>query len=141
MPVAWLCDSDPTHRTRLMAVLFEAGYQVRVCAALPPCCLARSVACPQAPHEPCADLILAHTAWGDGDALGFIATQRARGCRCRHIALMADEWPARKRRLAAALGVHTLARPVFPGQVHQWLDEITASEEAAQSSPPNPPVV
>lgn len=131
MAVAWLCESDSTHRTRLMQVLLAAGYQVRVCTSLPPCCLARSVACPQAPHEPCAELILAHAAFGDGDALGFIAAQRARGCRCRHIALMADEWPARERRRAAALGVHTLTRPVFPGQVHHWLHDIATRDEAA----------
>ena len=121
---ALVLDDDRMIRGLLWHALDSRGCEVITFPDPGSCPLHLAATCPCPAAEACADLIISDVQMPNANGLDFVEAQKAKGCRCQHIALMSGGWTDAERRRARELGCKVFAKPFHLGDIYAWLDEV-----------------
>jgi len=121
---AFLFDGDPVIRAVLEYHLEDRGYETIIFRGPGVCPTFTPPACQCPPGQVCADVSVSSLLMPTERSLNFVERQLKKGCKIRHVALVADEWSEVDRVRAQALGCQIFSRPVDGVQFYRWLDEV-----------------
>jgi len=82
----------------------------------------KSCSCPD--NHSCTDIILADINMPVMRGIDFIEMQLAKGCNCRHLALMSGNFSNEDEKKAKELGLKFFKKPFELSEVFEWLDKI-----------------
>jgi len=119
-----LLEDNRELRTVLSTLLKKRGYEVRAFPDPTICPLQLRPECRCSRHEACADVILTDLDMPGMNGLQFIENQRAKDCKCRHIAIMSGNLPGELTARARELGCRVFSKPFDPPTLFRWLDEV-----------------
>ena len=123
-PRAFLFDGDPVIQALFEHHLENRGYETITFRGPGVCPTFTPLTCQCPPGQVCADVSISSLLMPTGRSLYFVERQLKKGCRIRHVALVADEWSEADRVRAQELGCQLFSRPVDGGQFYRWLDEV-----------------
>lgn len=124
---ALVFDHDKMARKMLWTVLDRRGYEVLAFPDPTACPLHKKPSCPCPADQTCADVIISDLKMPGGEGVEFIARQKAKGCRCEHIALTCAKWTDADRARARDLGCRLFAKPLHLRDIYKWLDKVEES--------------
>lgn len=119
-----LFDDDAVVLQLLTLACTRRGYDVRAFPDPIRCDLKSQDVCRCQMEEPCADAIISDLHMPGMTGLEFAEAQRAKGCKCAHIALVSGRWSAAEVARASRLGCKLFAKPFHISQIDEWLDAV-----------------
>jgi DNA-binding response OmpR family regulator len=109
----------------LMKIVFSMReYEVLTYLHPMACSLASHESCKCPEGQTCADIILADINMPYMKGIDFIERQLAKGCACRHLALMSGDFTREDVLKARELDLKFFHKPFEIKEVFQWLDSI-----------------
>lgn len=123
-------DDEPMIRRVFSAIARRCGYDVEVFRGAASC-VPQDGPCACGPGEVCADAILTDHNMPGMSGLDLIEHLRARGCGCRHIALISGFLTPEVAERARRLKTDVFSKPVERTELELWL------EQCKQSIPPD----
>lgn len=125
-------DDDPAIRQVFQTLCDHRGYEVLTFAEPGLCPLHVNHRCQCEAGTTCADIIISDLQMPNVQGLEFLESLRAKGCRCRGIALMSGGWTPKDAERAEGLGFKLFAKPFHIHEVLEWLDTVAESTSAAR---------
>ncbi len=123
-PRVLIFDDDELIRSLLWRVFDSRGYEVFTYQdpAACPLHVAKGCACKQ--KVACTDVLISDLDMPKVNGLDFVESQAAKGCLCKHIALISGGWSNESLLRAGKLGCKVFEKPFSIDQLTAWLDEI-----------------
>lgn len=119
-------DDEPMLRKVFSAIARRCGYEVEVFRGAA-ACVPREGPCACGPGEVCADAILTDYNMPGMTGLDLVEHLRARGCKCRHIAIVSGFLTPEIAEKASNLGVDVFSKPVERRELELWLERCRES--------------
>ncbi len=111
-------------RQILWSLFDRRGYEVFTFPHPGACPLSEEKLCPCAIEESCTDVILSDMNMPVKNGLDFLEEQLAKGCRCKHFALMSGDFADEDVLRAKSLGIKIFKKPFNLREITDWLDQI-----------------
>ena len=109
----------------LLKVVFDSrGYEVLTYPHPGACPIFDHESCSCPDGQACTDIILTDINMPVMKGIDFIEKQLAKGCNCKHLALMSGDFTSDDVRRAEQLGLKFFRKPFDISEVFSWLDQI-----------------
>jgi len=119
---AVLVDDDPLVLFTLNGLLQRRGYEVLSYANPLECPVYTSPACPCLPSAICPDIIISEVEMPKVGGIKFIETVFKKGCKCKHLALIADKaLDVGSLNRMAKYGTRFFMKPLDFDELDEWL--------------------
>jgi len=109
----------------LLEVVFDSrGYEVLTYPNPGACPIFDHDSCTCPDGQACTDIILTDINMPVMRGIDFIEKQLAKGCNCKHLALMSGDFTSEDVRRAEKLGLKFFRKPFEVNDIFEWLDQI-----------------
>ena len=117
-------DDHPEILNLLKVVFDTRGYEVLTYLNPGACPVFKHESCFCPDGQACTDIILTDINMPVMRGIDFIEKQIAKGCSCKHLALMSGDFTSDDVRRARELGLKFFRKPFDIKEVFDWLDQI-----------------
>jgi CheY-like chemotaxis protein len=116
---------DQLEMQKILWSFFDGrGYEVFTFPHPGACPLSEEALCPCSIEESCTDIILSDMNMPVKNGLDFLGEQLAKGCKCKHLALMSGDFWDEDVLRAKSLGLKIFKKPFKLRDMSNWLDQI-----------------
>lgn len=125
-------EDDDSIRSILWSFFDGRGYEVFTFPHPGTCPLSETSVCKCLLDEACTDIIVSDLNMPSKKGIVFLQEQIAKGCRCRHLALMSGEFLPEDIEKASNLGIKVFNKPFSLTDIENWLLDIEKKIEPAR---------
>jgi CheY-like chemotaxis protein len=125
-------EDDDAIRSILWGFFDGRGYEVFTFPHPGTCPLSEAPVCKCSLDEACSDIIVSDLNMPSKKGIDFLQEQMAKGCRCRHLALMSGEFLPEDIEKASNLGIKIFNKPFSLTDIENWLVDIERKIEPAR---------
>ena len=108
----------------LETVFSSRGYEVLTYPHPGACPIFDRQSCTCPDNQSCTDIILTDINMPFMKGIDFIEMQMAKGCNCKHLALMSGDFTSEDEQKARDMGLKFFKKPFAIAEVFDWLDQI-----------------
>jgi len=121
---AIILDDDPVIVCLLEKLLVRRGYEVKRYACPPLCPVYQNEMCDCSETDLCADVIITDFEMPFVKGTEFIERMRAKGCKCKHVAMMSGSWTPENLENAISMNIKIFHKPFALLPLENWLTEV-----------------